>query len=110
MLGLFFPIYITQLEFKSREELQLMPQTAEEHLIALEDENEDSESEHGAPPGPDVEVPILWILIFNGRFKEALVVTVISSLIFYPTLNSLVEFISQTVMVHINNKLSVNIN
>lgn len=50
------PVYITRLEFKSREELQLMPQTEEEHLIALEDENEDSESEHGTPVGPDVEV------------------------------------------------------
>ena len=49
-------MYITQLEFKSREELQLMPQTAEEHLIALEDDNEDSESEHGGVTGPDVEV------------------------------------------------------
>lgn len=55
-MGLFCPLYITQLEFKSREELQLMPQTAQEHLIALEDENEDSESEHGAPCGPDIEV------------------------------------------------------
>ncbi|KAJ8678740.1 hypothetical protein QAD02_014527, partial [Eretmocerus hayati] len=58
MLGLFFPVYITQLEFKSREELQLMPQTAEEHLIALEDENEDSDSELGTPTGPDVEALI----------------------------------------------------
>lgn len=33
-----------------------MPQTQEEHLIALEDENEDSESEQGVSPGPDVEV------------------------------------------------------
>lgn len=33
-----------------------MPQTQEEHLIALEDENEDSDSELGTPPGPDVEV------------------------------------------------------
>lgn len=56
VLGLFFPVYITQLEFKSREELQLMPQTAEEHLIALEDENEDSDSEPGLSTGPDVEV------------------------------------------------------
>ncbi|XP_014296022.1 transient receptor potential cation channel trpm isoform X2 [Microplitis demolitor] len=54
-LGLLFPPYIAQLEFKTREELQLMPQTQEEHLIALEDENEDSESEHGVSPGPDVE-------------------------------------------------------
>ncbi|XP_014228067.1 transient receptor potential cation channel trpm isoform X2 [Trichogramma pretiosum] len=55
MLGLICPFYIPRLEFKSREELQLMPQTAEEHLIALEDENEDSESETCTPPSPDVE-------------------------------------------------------
>ncbi|XP_043250492.1 transient receptor potential cation channel trpm isoform X3 [Colletes gigas] len=55
VLGLVCPFYITRLEFKSREELQLMPQTQEEHLIALEDEKEDSDSEHGAPTGPDVE-------------------------------------------------------
>lgn len=58
VLGLMCPVYITRLEFKSREELQLMPQTEEEHLIALEDENEDSESEHGTPVGPDVEALI----------------------------------------------------
>ncbi|XP_076644273.1 transient receptor potential cation channel, subfamily M isoform X2 [Halictus rubicundus] len=55
VLGLVCPLYITRLEFKSREELQLMPQTQEEHLIALEDEKEDSDSEHGVPTGPDVE-------------------------------------------------------
>ncbi|XP_034192343.2 transient receptor potential cation channel, subfamily M isoform X2 [Osmia lignaria lignaria] len=55
VLGLVCPFYITRLEFKSREELQLMPQTQEEHLIALEDEKEDSDSEHGVPTGPDVE-------------------------------------------------------
>ncbi|XP_076624685.1 transient receptor potential cation channel, subfamily M isoform X8 [Colletes latitarsis] len=56
VLGLVCPFYIARLEFKSREELQLMPQTQEEHLIALEDEKEDSDSEHGAPTGPDVEI------------------------------------------------------
>lgn len=61
VLGLFCPIYITRLEFKSREELQLMPQTQEEHLIALEDEKEDSDSEHSVPTGPDVEVIILHL-------------------------------------------------
>ncbi|XP_036140909.1 transient receptor potential cation channel trpm isoform X3 [Monomorium pharaonis] len=55
IMGLFCPLYITRLEFKSREELQLMPQTQEEHLIALEDEKEDSDSEHSVPAGPDVE-------------------------------------------------------
>lgn len=58
VLGLLCPVYISRLEFKSREELQLMPQTQEEHLIALEDEKEDSESEHGTSNGPDVEVNI----------------------------------------------------
>lgn len=61
ILGLFCPFYITRLEFKSREELQLMPQTQEEHLIALEDEKEDSDSEHSASAGPDVEVIILHL-------------------------------------------------
>ncbi|XP_070158634.1 transient receptor potential cation channel trpm isoform X2 [Polyergus mexicanus] len=55
IMGLFCPLYITRLEFKSREELQLMPQTQEEHLIALEDEKEDSDSEQSTPAGPDVE-------------------------------------------------------
>ncbi|XP_066585207.1 transient receptor potential cation channel trpm isoform X2 [Prorops nasuta] len=58
ILGLIFPIYIAKLEFKSREELQLMPQTHEEHQIALEDEKEDSDFEHGTPTGPDVEALI----------------------------------------------------
>lgn len=30
--GLFLPIYIKKLDFKTREELQSMPQTEEEHL------------------------------------------------------------------------------
>lgn len=60
-MGLFCPLYITRLEFKSREELQLMPQTQEEHLIALEDEKEDSDSEQSTPAGPDVEVIIFLI-------------------------------------------------
>ncbi|XP_050595317.1 transient receptor potential cation channel trpm isoform X7 [Bombus affinis] len=58
VLGLVCPFYIMCLEFKSREELQLMPQTQEEHLISLEDEKEDSDSEHGIPTGPDVEALI----------------------------------------------------
>lgn len=64
VLGLVCPFYITRLEFKSREELQLMPQTQEEHLIALEDEKEDSDSEHGVPTGPDVEVMTSFLFCF----------------------------------------------
>lgn len=61
-MGLLCPMYITRLEFKSKEELQLMPQTQEEHLIALEDEKEDSDSEHGGSVGPDVEVIIIYFI------------------------------------------------
>ena len=32
ILGLLIPIFIKKLDFKSKEELQLMPQTEEEHL------------------------------------------------------------------------------
>lgn len=33
-----------------------MPQTQEEHFMALEDENDDSDSEPGATTRPDIEV------------------------------------------------------
>lgn len=56
ILSLLNPFYIPRLDFKSREELQLMPQTEEEYLIALEDEIEDSESEQSASVEHDVEV------------------------------------------------------
>ncbi|KAG7196830.1 hypothetical protein KM043_017592 [Ampulex compressa] len=72
VLGLVCPMYITRLEFKSREELQLMPQTQEEHLIALEDEKEDSDSEHGVPSGPDVEA-----LISNEHSTTAVKETIV---------------------------------
>ncbi|KAF4525034.1 hypothetical protein B566_EDAN001947 [Ephemera danica] len=42
ILGLTFPFYITRLEFKTREELQQMPQTEEQHNIGKE-ENESLE-------------------------------------------------------------------
>ncbi|XP_060573986.1 transient receptor potential cation channel subfamily M member 3-like [Ruditapes philippinarum] len=38
LLGIFFPPYILAMEFKSKEELQLMPQTMEEHLDELDSE------------------------------------------------------------------------
>jgi hypothetical protein len=61
ILGLLCPFYIAKLEFKSKEELQLMPQTEEEHLIGLEEENESIE---GQPTDahrnlePDAEVSL----------------------------------------------------
>ena len=38
LIGILLPPYILALEFKSKEELQLMPQTMEEHLDELEDD------------------------------------------------------------------------
>ena len=75
ILGLLCPVYIAKLEFKSKEELQLMPQTEEEHLIGLEEENESLEGQPTDPhrnTDPDAEVsifnlkmiPILFIIKF----------------------------------------------
>ncbi|CAH1392573.1 unnamed protein product [Nezara viridula] len=47
IFGLLVPIYIAKLEFKSKEELQLMPQTEEEHMTGLEEENESTEGLKG---------------------------------------------------------------
>lgn len=53
ILGLICPLYIIKLEFKSKEELQLMPQTEEEHLEneSLEEGREDERNHN-----PDAEV------------------------------------------------------
>lgn len=45
ILGLFCPIYILSLEFKSKEELQNMPQTTEEHLEMENDDDDKSDLE-----------------------------------------------------------------
>ncbi|XP_045461699.1 transient receptor potential cation channel trpm isoform X12 [Harmonia axyridis] len=45
ILGLLFPPYILSLEFKSKEELQLMPQTTEEHMELENDDDDKSDSE-----------------------------------------------------------------
>lgn len=62
VIGLVLPLYISRLEFKSKEELQLMPQTEEEHMIGLEEENESVENcknnERDRIPDPDVEVSV----------------------------------------------------
>ncbi|GIX66978.1 transient receptor potential cation channel trpm, partial [Caerostris darwini] len=43
ILGLVFPVTITYLEFRSREELQLMPQTEEEHNLEMAEMDEEVE-------------------------------------------------------------------
>ncbi|KRJ99640.1 uncharacterized protein Dyak_GE12252, isoform B [Drosophila yakuba] len=43
ILGLAMPLYIRQLDFKSKEELQQMPQTEEEHLENQNLDNDDSD-------------------------------------------------------------------
>ncbi|KAG5896745.1 hypothetical protein JTB14_031725 [Gonioctena quinquepunctata] len=45
ILGLFFMPYILKLEFKSKEELQLMPQTTEEHMELENEDDDKSDSE-----------------------------------------------------------------
>ncbi|XP_050352558.1 transient receptor potential cation channel trpm isoform X2 [Nymphalis io] len=53
ILSLLCPLYILQLEFKSKEELQLMPQTEEEHL-----ENESMEDDRSTRDPTDAEALI----------------------------------------------------
>ncbi|PNF25765.1 hypothetical protein B7P43_G12368 [Cryptotermes secundus] len=58
ILGLLCPFYITTLEFKSKEELQLMPQTEEEHINLIE-ENKSTEGQHAdihCNVGTDAEI------------------------------------------------------
>ncbi|XP_074037016.1 transient receptor potential cation channel, subfamily M isoform X5 [Leptinotarsa decemlineata] len=45
ILGLIFMPYILRLEFKSKEELQLMPQTTEEHMELENEDDDKSDSE-----------------------------------------------------------------
>lgn len=51
MLGLLCPPFIKKLDFKSKEELQSMPQTEEEHLENQNLDYEDLDKAH-----PDAEV------------------------------------------------------
>ncbi|XP_050744140.1 transient receptor potential cation channel trpm isoform X8 [Drosophila biarmipes] len=54
ILGLAMPLYIRQLDFKSKEELQQMPQTEEEHLENQNLDNDDSDRSQ-----PDAESALL---------------------------------------------------
>ncbi|KAL1431159.1 hypothetical protein MTO96_014543 [Rhipicephalus appendiculatus] len=57
ILGLLFPPTVLWLEFKSKEELQLMPQTEEEHYLDLQDDEEDSNPDVDDPPGGVLNPP-----------------------------------------------------
>ena len=43
-MGIVFPPYIFFLEFKSKEEMELMPQTVEEHIQKLDNASSDNGS------------------------------------------------------------------
>lgn len=58
MLGLICPPFITKLDFKSKEELQSMPQTEEEHLENQNLDYEDLDKAH-----PDAEVTNLFFIV-----------------------------------------------
>lgn len=60
ILGLLIPVFIKKLDFKSREELQQMPQTEEEHLENQNLDYEDSDRSH-----PDAEVSFLKYQIIS---------------------------------------------
>ena len=61
--GLLVPIYIKKLDFKTREELQQMPQTEEEHL-----ENQYLDYEDKEKSIADAEVNFVFlILVFRSE-------------------------------------------
>ncbi|GLH02373.1 Transient receptor potential cation channel, partial [Gryllus bimaculatus] len=71
VLGLLCPLYVTRLDFKTKEELLLMPQTHEEHLFELE-ENESAET--GTGDGPRGSDPDAEALIGEGGPRKETVV------------------------------------
>lgn len=65
ILGLLFPPFIKRLDFKSKEELQQMPQTEEEHLENQNLDYEDQEKQH-----PDAEVLFIYCLTFRSNLNQ----------------------------------------
>lgn len=63
MLGLICPPFITKLDFKSKEELQSMPQTEEEHLENQNLDYEDLDKAH-----PDAEVNTIRFFYWHLHF------------------------------------------
>lgn len=58
-MGLLFPPFINKLDFKSKEELQQMPQTEEEYLENQNLDYEDHEKNHA-----DAEVSVFFYIFF----------------------------------------------
>ncbi|XP_032306704.1 transient receptor potential cation channel trpm isoform X2 [Drosophila ananassae] len=65
ILGLVMPLYIRQLDFKSKEELQQMPQTEEEHLENQNLDNDDSDRSQ-----PDAECKLMPAENSSPSFKS----------------------------------------
>nr|XP_016940769.1 transient receptor potential cation channel trpm isoform X5 [Drosophila suzukii] len=65
ILGLAMPFYIRQLDFKSKEELQQMPQTEEEHLENQNLDNDDSDRSQ-----PDAECKLIPVENSSPSFKS----------------------------------------
>ncbi|XP_026835813.1 transient receptor potential cation channel trpm isoform X4 [Drosophila erecta] len=65
ILGLAMPFYIRQLDFKSKEELQQMPQTEEEHLENQNLDNDDSDRSQ-----PDAECKLIPAENSSPSFKS----------------------------------------
>jgi hypothetical protein len=62
IMGLLFAPYILKLEFKSKEELQLMPQTTEEHMELENDDDDKSDSDKTIDG--EVSVSIVFLFFF----------------------------------------------
>lgn len=73
IFGLIFPIYIAKLEFKSKEELQLMPQTEEEHLTGLEEENESTEGSKGLDSHRNTEHDVEALISHEPPVRDTIV-------------------------------------
>lgn len=61
-MGILFPPAILWLDFKSKEELQLMPQTMEEHLDELESEASDADISFSLNDEHDVSLFTLVVI------------------------------------------------
>lgn len=67
MLGLLLPPFITKLDFKSREELQSMPQTEEEHLENqyLDYDEKDTKQHPDAEVSREIIIHMLHLLKYR---------------------------------------------